>query len=870
MTKRNRLKMDKNNVRDALTGKRISPNKEVIEIANAIDYVKKMGFLILRPVFDKKKLQSAGLGFIFIMLLLFAILPMVSATKYSAINSYANWTFDNFNYPAWDTGTDNYTIGNITFTGGTILSGLGGCIDSRCVNVIGSTGNINNPEVDKMNGTLALWIRPQDLTGDKIIWQSVGGGTANSGLYMQVFSNGSIVGFADGGGTEISFGFAMNLTLGAWTHFAIKINGTGIYGYHNGSKVGEYMTTGKGFFRTGAGNPIFLQSTDVIYDEAKFFNTELSDSDIHDMWLTEITQPVENITPSKSFITSSQLNAITTTTSTTFSDVLSINYTTPFVNNTNSFAVVTLGSSTIASGSGAVGEWRLLENGIVIADSNKTLTTSDAYVIKMVSLGFDTNSSNNTIIQLQHRRISGTTALSSYNASIVIHGTRDLSTNLPLDFNNFSITGSTSSTTYTDVQDSLFNQTNNNGSLILLWDNSLQKSGTGIFFYQYRVTKPDSSIVNCTELQLNIANNDLTSTGAGCVIQNTAKGIYNISLFVKNTAGSTNFHSNLNVMAHVEAGSSDIDSRFRLQNAFINTTFRRIANVSFNVTYLGEKIYSSAGFLLNFSSTPAISTFQIRVYNGTGGLVNQSLFLNRVAPTTSLIQSEPLLQYANDYNYSLGNYSIELWGSLDSGTGNLVGGSFIVLDVNSISNFIISPPTAPLIYNPLSATYSDGISINYTQSVSPQGQPLLFYNITLRNQDFTLNASIQENNSLNLSYIWNSSLVHDGDYRIAVTIYSSTGLSATGFSEQFTVRNHPFLPTAATGLFTADFTTLQGVVIFLIELAIAAACYIFINRPLGSLFIMLVGFVALVNQNLFIGVMLIFIAFGLGFIPDKK
>lgn len=287
--------MDKNNVRDALTGKRISPNKEVIEITNAIDYVKKMGFIIVRPLFDKRKLEKAGLYFL-IMIFLFALIPLVSSAKYTAINSYANWTFDNSTYLGWDTGTDHEAIGNITFTGGSQVPVTSPCIDHDCVDLVGTAGAVNNPEINAFTGTLAVWINPQG-NSQKILWQSVGSGTANSGIFIQRETNGSITGFADGGGTEDTFGFAYNLTA-TWTQIVIKINSTGIFAYRNGTKLGTpVIATGKGWFRTGAGSPIFLQSANAGYDEVKFFNVEMTDSNISDLYKAEAEPVIPSIYP---------------------------------------------------------------------------------------------------------------------------------------------------------------------------------------------------------------------------------------------------------------------------------------------------------------------------------------------------------------------------------------------------------------------------------------------------------------------------------------------------------------------------------------------------------------------------------------------
>lgn len=48
MTRRQRQKENKNTLRDTLTNKRVG-NKEVITVDNAIDYVKKQGYLVIIP-----------------------------------------------------------------------------------------------------------------------------------------------------------------------------------------------------------------------------------------------------------------------------------------------------------------------------------------------------------------------------------------------------------------------------------------------------------------------------------------------------------------------------------------------------------------------------------------------------------------------------------------------------------------------------------------------------------------------------------------------------------------------------------------------------------------------------------------------------
>ena len=67
MTKRTRNLLDKNVIRDSLTNKRIGNNREVICTDNAIDYVKKQGYIVSKPVDYSLTLMAFILSFIFII-----------------------------------------------------------------------------------------------------------------------------------------------------------------------------------------------------------------------------------------------------------------------------------------------------------------------------------------------------------------------------------------------------------------------------------------------------------------------------------------------------------------------------------------------------------------------------------------------------------------------------------------------------------------------------------------------------------------------------------------------------------------------------------------------------------------------------------
>ena len=103
------------------------------------------------------------------------------------------------------------------------------------------------------------------------------------------------------------------------------------------------------------------------------------------------------------------------------------------------------------------------------------------------------------------------------------------------------------------------------------------------------------------------------------------------------------------------------------------------------------------------------------------------------------------------------------------------------------------PPTAPSVYSPvenMSYTINTTISINYTASISPNAYAISFYNISLVNVDTTFNKTIYTNNSLNLSYNWNSTGTSIGEYIIRVEAKDVNGLSSFGYSGVFNITDN--------------------------------------------------------------------------------
>lgn len=96
------------------------------------------------------------------------------------------------------------------------------------------------------------------------------------------------------------------------------------------------------------------------------------------------------------------------------------------------------------------------------------------------------------------------------------------------------------------------------------------------------------------------------------------------------------------------------------------------------------------------------------------------------------------------------------------------------------------PPSSPNIYHPANSTYSGSyLYINYTAALSPNSYHIVQYNITLFNSTFGYNMSIKENNSMNLSYIWNITDVVNGQYIIKVQACDENRLCSYGESELF-------------------------------------------------------------------------------------
>jgi hypothetical protein len=110
-------------------------------------------------------------------------------------------------------------------------------------------------------------------------------------------------------------------------------------------------------------------------------------------------------------------------------------------------------------------------------------------------------------------------------------------------------------------------------------------------------------------------------------------------------------------------------------------------------------------------------------------------------------------------------------------------------DIRSDQLQLISlPPSSPVVISPINAIYGKSVNITYNPSISLLGS-ILYYNISLQDANLTYNQSIRANNSLNLTYIWNTTNIQTGFYYIKVWAYDSNGLSSYGLSQLFLIDN---------------------------------------------------------------------------------
>jgi hypothetical protein len=114
--------------------------------------------------------------------------------------------------------------------------------------------------------------------------------------------------------------------------------------------------------------------------------------------------------------------------------------------------------------------------------------------------------------------------------------------------------------------------------------------------------------------------------------------------------------------------------------------------------------------------------------------------------------------------------------------------SLIRTDLLQIGN---QKPSQPIVTFPINYYYMGNISINYSQSISPNGYAIVSYNVSLLNRTNSFNKTLSPNNYPNLTFILNTALYPDDYYKINVTACDINGLCSDGVSTTFLLDNTP-------------------------------------------------------------------------------
>lgn len=197
---------------------------------------------------------------------------------------------------------------------------------------------------------------------------------------------------------------------------------------------------------------------------------------------------------------------------------------------------------------------------------------------------------------------------------------------------------------------------------------------------------------------------------------------------------------------------------------------------------------TTTGLLGTVYVTP-VSYFLLR---GSGGTCNQGYITNvsrvdtvRTSVNTGATYTN-LVGTTDTHLHQFDGSDTFYYYACANDTANVGNCSTVRFDIFNLSGM---PPTAPFVFSPTNSTYYGTIPINYTQSSSPTNDQLIYYNISLVTPSETFVSTIQGNNSLNLSYNWDSTTSSPGSYRVKVEICSNNTLCNAGFSDIFTIQN---------------------------------------------------------------------------------
>lgn len=245
-------------------------------------------------------------------------------------------------------------------------------------------------------------------------------------------------------------------------------------------------------------------------------------------------------------------------------------------------------------------------------------------------------------------------------------------------------------------------------------------------------------------------------------------------------------------------------------------------------------------------------TFNITIADGNDNIHSVKINIDNVN-YTALNTSKSLFYYIiSDLKAGIHTFK---WFANDS------NGDF---NETALTNYTINQASSQIF------TYLNGIRGNATIM---NGSSILF-NATLNLGLGTVNLYSNGNLLISgISPISNLSFYNLQNNYTILSNYSGNENYTSSF-ESFTlfVTNSTFVQSSSnTGIFTLDFSTSRGVTIFIVMLVISVLVLLFVHWELGCVFVMISGFIALINYSgLFLGTMIIVTSIVLIFIKSDK
>ena len=488
-------------------------------------------------------------------------------------------------------------------------------------------------------------------------------------------------------------------------------------------------------------------------------------------------------------------NGSSSTTSSSFSGLISFNYTPSDLDLTQRFcSVMFYGNGTSPSGT-VTGEWRLLINGVEKDAANKSFTNGENAMGRLLAY-FNSSSTAPINVSVQHRRSAGVGVgriITTTNVNVACFGMHDINSGANISSNYTSFAGTVSSATYAKIANLTLNVTTNGSYPVVFVDVNVVKTTTGTVELFANMTASNGSQYNCPVALRYTTDAAATAMGFSCMGANPVpSGIMNVSLYANSSAGSYTYDGELIVHDMFPLLPTNVNTTDLSGLSTSTTTESNVAKLNVEVTLSSSSIYAAATTSIH-SNTTGTGMWVFHIFNSTGDIPIMDLTKEypsyrtfTAGNTTSSPSKQRLFRGLKPDNYTI-------WFNASITAGNMVydSGEFIAYKVGYLSTYEL--PLTPSFISPTNTSYYNdtSIDINYTNGTNLQGYPITATNLTLLNPDYSVNKTLINFTGSNLTYSWNPSSTTVGQYMIGLRISDSQGNAKNTSSEVFTLQVRP-------------------------------------------------------------------------------